>query len=468
MKRVGAILLFIICLTASCAKSREGRLLDDIWNYVLERPDSALRVLGTISSTHLEGQDKADYQLLKAITYLECGDTSYTAPSLINTLAYFDKHGPLQKQMLAWYCLGMSWLHTGDYVRAIIALDGAERLADKIGDNYQRGSIFLTEANLFLALGSEEEAIGHASRAIDCFEIALDKLKLEQSKLFLAELYEKNHWYTDANELYRDIVSGNPLDSNIRRKALLGLASSAQANGHPDSSLAANQHALSVIAAQRDLRSAELRHKEIQSIQLHNRIILLIVLFLFLILSGVFLFLLFHGIAKHEREELVRMLEESKSLLSTLHEEKTSLSGRLEEIRRQYISAYKDQFRKLANLVECYYNTSGQKNTRDAVYREVQQLALMVGNDHKTYMSLERKVNRNLDNAMDFYRKEYPNQEEDHYRLVCYLMAGYPASTIQMLTGLSQSNVYVRKNRLMQNLSEHPSPHSSLFSEVLR
>lgn len=169
-----------------------------------------------------------------------------------------------------------------------------------------------------------------------------------------------------------------------------------------------------------------------------------------------------------EKNELMMIADEAKKVLQQSENQKSELVGRLEEARIQYSEAYKKQFQMVAGLIEKYYYTSDKKNAREQIYSEVRNLALTVRNDRPSFRSLERNVNRNLENAMMLYRQEITGKDEDHYRLVCYYMAGYPASTIEMLTGLSQASIYTRKYRLLESLSEKDYPHADLFIWAIR
>ena len=145
----------------------------------------------------------------------------------------------------------------------------------------------------------------------------------------------------------------------------------------------------------------------------------------------------------------------------------TLLNDELLAARKQYVSAYKKRFSKIASLSETYYRTSGLKDARELVYREVREVSSFISKDSRTYRQLEKNINSGLSNAMELFRMEYPREKEEDYRFVCYLMAGFPASTISLLTGLTSSNVYVRKNRLLERLRKDSVEHRDLFLLVI-
>ena len=164
-----------------------------------------------------------------------------------------------------------------------------------------------------------------------------------------------------------------------------------------------------------------------------------------------------------DREQLLAAVGDAKWQLVSSQQRNADLENALSEARSQYVSAYKRQFQKISSLLEKYYVTSGSRNGRDEVYKHVMTLAATVGRDRDSMRALEKNVNEHLDNAMQLYREEFPEQEKDHYDFVCYLMAGFTASMIALLTGLSSTNVYTRKKRLMRDISASSAPHRSLF-----
>ena len=97
-----------------------------------------------------------------------------------------------------------------------------------------------------------------------------------------------------------------------------------------------------------------------------------------------------------------------KKLLVEADERNSALNDKLALTRRQYVSAFKKRFTKIAHLSETYYRTSNSKDSRERVYREVRDLSSFITRDTRTYRQLEKNVDANLSNAMAWYREEYP------------------------------------------------------------
>lgn len=164
-----------------------------------------------------------------------------------------------------------------------------------------------------------------------------------------------------------------------------------------------------------------------------------------------------------EREQFIDNAREAEHQLSTLESSNDSLQNELSDIKQKYVSTYKKQFQRVSSLIENYYLTSGDKNGRDYVYRQVMELACTIGNDYESMRKLENNVNKALDNAMSKYKQEYPDRDTPHYNLVCYWMAGFPASTIELLTGIPKNTIYTKKKRLLQEIHDGNAPDRELF-----
>ncbi len=219
----------------------------------------------------------------------------------------------------------------------------------------------------------------------------------------------------------------------------------------------------SIIKSQREYQH---QSREVFRLKAERRRLLLFVLFitgLLISMGMVWGYRLLRKRHQTEKEELTNAINEARRLTQEADEKNSVLYSELHSARKQYVAAYKKRFAKIAHLSETYYRTSGFKDAREQVYREVRDLSSFITQDTRTFRQLEKSVNSGLSNAMKIYRLEYPGLEERDYRFVCYLMAGFPASTISLLTGLSSGNVYVRKNRLLDHIRNSGTEHKDLF-----
>lgn len=223
----------------------------------------------------------------------------------------------------------------------------------------------------------------------------------------------------------------------------------------------------SIIKTQRDYQQSE---KELFRLNAEkNRDALVWVISLMILGSLLTMVIVINSRNSHRQRiaNLESSIEKAEELNRILDSNNESLNHELEDTRRQFISAYKKRFYKIAHLAETYYRTSGHKEGRDLVYTEVMDLASFIATDAHTFRQLERNVNANLSDAMSLYRLEIPAKESD-YRFVCYLMAGFPASTISLILGESESAIYGRKHRLIGKIEKSSAAHKKLFVSVLK
>lgn len=192
---------------------------------------------------------------------------------------------------------------------------------------------------------------------------------------------------------------------------------------------------------------------------------ILFLLFIMIVVLGAFLW--WRRTIK-SRNLLLSSIEETTALLNLSERERSILENELEDARSKYVAAYKKQFQKMASLVEYYYATSGRKDGRDMVYKQVMELSAAVGKDRESMRALERKVNVALSNAMKWYREDFPERSQEHYDLVCYFMAGFPASLVELLTGIPRNTQYSKKRRLLEELAISDAPHRELLYRAIK
>ncbi len=219
---------------------------------------------------------------------------------------------------------------------------------------------------------------------------------------------------------------------------------------------------------QRDFQRLSLENTQLQfKVERERILIIQAIILLFVIIIGWFAVFWWRR-AKREKEQLVSSIEDMTISLAQYQEQNTHLEDELELVRQKYVGAYKKQFQKIASLVEYYRTTSGRKDGRDLVYKQVMELSSTVGKDRMSMRALERNINAALDNAMSLYREDFPKKSRDHYDLVCYFMAGFPASFIELLTGIPKNTLYSKKSRLLDELAASHSPYKDLLYRSIK
>ena len=175
-----------------------------------------------------------------------------------------------------------------------------------------------------------------------------------------------------------------------------------------------------------------------------------------------------HRIASMEREQLISSVGETAKLLHESEQKNSDLEQSLEIVQGQYIAVYKKQFSKISSIIANYYTSSGTKNGRDIVYKQVMDIAGTIGSDQTRMSVLERDVNSALDDAMKWYRVEFPGKSKSHYNMVCLFMAGFTTPMMEILTSTPRNTLYSKKSRLLDEIRDSSVEHKDLFLMVIR
>lgn len=553
MNRYSIQIVFIVflfsVLFSACNLRKE---VTDVWNYVQERPDSALLVLNSLPENKYRGRTLAEYRLLKAMA-MDNSNIIMSSDSLARpALDFFHKYGPRNKELVSLYYLGLSQYYAKDFNSSVLSLERVCDLARKCNnEQYDALSRFYL-SHIYFSRYSYKEAVTYARECLPFFlSLSDSSFQTRWAMLHLADCYVGNSQFQEANAIYTSLIEKHLSDSVLLRQALPHYAwslflSDAQNNytslkvyqeaqkyynaslGWQDLhhygvvllSVGEEEKALKVINQldgcyefpdlAHDLRYRLLKMRgeydeafkeyEIRDLvqdkvvletfnsslyqrllankekELENALLKLEVVRGYslvacvgvILLVAIMLLLVWRKRINEEKEQLVSSVEEATESVSQLQLQNSALSKELEGVRQKYVAAYKKQFQKIASLVEYYRTTSGKMDGRDLVYKQVMELSSTVGKDRMSMRALERNVNTALDNAMSRYRETFPGKSQEHYDLVCYFMAGFPASLIELLTGIPKNTLYSKKSRLLDELADSHSPHKDLLYRSIK
>lgn len=168
MKYILSILsMFCIC---SCHNhSAQWERICDVGNYIEERPDSALAILGAIDTDNLRsGEERAKYALHLSMAldknYIDCTDFEILQPAI----DYYDKHGTPTDKLRTSYYQGRIYQNKGDNENAlncfIVSMDvgkNSDDLLTKARSLYAQGYIYgaLFDWNRLIRVSKEAGAI---------------------------------------------------------------------------------------------------------------------------------------------------------------------------------------------------------------------------------------------------------------------------------------------------------------------
>ena len=167
IRTILAVALVVISyITAYCetGKSEIRKVLDEVNEYLNEKPDSALAVLNTLNVSEAEdGETQALYAILYAKAEYTVTDTIKSDALLQNAISYYNGEKSLRSS-LAYYYLGCYYFEN-DYNKAAYAF---QRSIDYIpdGNDNQKGCAYHALGSCHFANGSIDEGVKAYKKAL--------------------------------------------------------------------------------------------------------------------------------------------------------------------------------------------------------------------------------------------------------------------------------------------------------------
>ncbi len=172
-------------------------------------------------------------------------------------------------------------------------------------------------------------------------------------------------------------------------------------------------------------------------------------------------------------EELSALNAESQQMLALQDTKSELIHSQLEEkeaalfsLRRQFALMFKAQYKALNDLCAAYLSPV-RKDRKEIVYEEAMRHVAAIVNDRESLSRFMHSVNESLDGILDKLRKDLPDNKEQDFRFLTYVIVGFDAKTISSLTGYSVGTVYTKKNRLKSEISALNSPYRDYYLDFV-
>lgn len=192
--------------------------------------------------------------------------------------------------------------------------------------------------------------------------------------------------------------------------------------------------------------------------------LVLFVLFIVLVLSfSALIIFRINSIVKKKNLEIENYLALADELYSTLNNKNAEMTM----MSIQVSDLFAGQYKLLDELCKVYYETHGSHRDKEAIYKKVKSEIESLSRDKKNISDLEAIVNTHKQDIMILIRQEMSCLTEMDFRLLCYLIAGFSAKTISVLTGDSTGNIYVKKSRFKKLLIEQNTKESAKILSYL-
>lgn len=173
----------------------------------------------------------------------------------------------------------------------------------------------------------------------------------------------------------------------------------------------------------------------------------------------------------HTKEELDEFRKNNDELriameeLRDMAEAENSNKERAEHLWESYIDMYRKQNASIGRLFGKDVSKSVLPGHLETMVQEILDEVSGSGAESEAF---ERRLNQDLDNIMQKYRQDFPQQMPNQYRFAALVFAGFKDPDIGSILGLNTSAISSRKTRLKKQLLEKDSPNKDLYSILFK
>lgn len=171
-----------------------------------------------------------------------------------------------------------------------------------------------------------------------------------------------------------------------------------------------------------------------------------------------FLIMLLGTLYRKRQLERNAEIERINSTVATLHnqilslqEEKKDYEIKIGDLSREKVKA---KFAYLSELFAILQNNKDEldDNDRRNVYYAIKERVSSLNSDEAARNHFERMVNKESNDIMIRFRKDFPQLPDETIRLASFVFAGFDNITLEMALDETATNVRTLKNRLMKKI----------------
>ncbi len=214
----------------------------------------------------------------------------------------------------------------------------------------------------------------------------------------------------------------------------------------------------SAVKAQRDYYALQSREARLHE---RSRLIigLLVIALLVLLLSAGAV--LFRIREKRNRAERASLLDWAASM----ENQRDELSLSQTRLRSDYARLYRSYFQQVGRINEIVQASPDKER---GVYYQLSRMIKDIRLDKRGQKQFEAMINRDLDGIMQHFREDYTGYQEDTYRFVSYVFAGFDAPSIRLLMDMgSEAAVYTKKSGIKKAIAASDSPWRDRYLMLL-
>ena len=165
-----------------------------------------------------------------------------------------------------------------------------------------------------------------------------------------------------------------------------------------------------------------------------------------------------------ELEESKKHIEEARIFRDQISQEMESLKIDNHDALMRINKTLKNHFKQIENTYQVLQVKYKNAENRDKAIEEyMRNTTAEFYGSKKADRNLEKLVNELYGDTMRKFRKEIKLPAEDHYRLVCLLLAGLSINFIAALTGETTNAIYKRREKIRDIIKKSDSLNKSTY-----
>lgn len=177
------------------------------------------------------------------------------------------------------------------------------------------------------------------------------------------------------------------------------------------------------------------------------------------------------SLSKQDIERLNQELEESKKHIEEARIFRDQINLKMESLKADNHDALlrvnktlKNHFKQIENTYQVLQvNYKNAENRDKAIEEYMQHTTAEFYGSKKADRNLEKLVNELYGDAMRYLRKEIKLPSEEHYKLVCLLLAGLSINFIATLTGETTNAIYKRRDKIREIIKDSDSFYKRIY-----
>ena len=228
----------------------------------------------------------------------------------------------------------------------------------------------------------------------------------------------------------------------------------------------------SLFKAEKEHFRLSTENEKLKSVSLRQLSLIIGSTLVLILLSVILLFILFKERAEYKNQLIENQYSEARRMLELAFEKESTehkaSDNELKEIRKSYAKLFRQQYSEIGQLYEFREKQSDALERGYLKYaKRVSAIMSEISSDLGAQNQFETRLNRSLDGIMTHLRTDFPDFDEDTFRLLSYVIAGFDSTAIAAILGTNANTVRSRKTRLKRQILETDTPNFSQYEAYI-